>query len=196
MKKKILDIGGVILLVALLGGAAFVGGRLLNNAPAQKPAQGAGGLTLKSGGPSGPQSNVKLQTIPAKELPQVDAAVKGIFVSRKDSSVLVGTGQVRMMAQQKADGTVSMSTNHDGPTVEVVLTHDTQIWRDVTLKQFEGQQPSGETTVQQVIEPGNIDEIAENCNLTVWGERRGDRVTATILMYSLPVLGPGTGGGG
>lgn len=196
MKRMILIGLGVVVLVVLLGAAAFIGGRLLNQ-PALLSAQGDGGLVMKTG-QGGLQQGAKLSTIPAKELPQTSAALKGIFVRRADSSVFVGTGQVQMRASKNADGTVSISSSHDGPEVEIVFTHDTTIYRDVTLKQFNGQIPSGDVQLQQVVERGSMDEIGENSSLSVWGDRRGDRVTATTVVYTLPAflnVKPGAGGG-
>jgi hypothetical protein len=71
MNKRILTIGGVVVLVLLLGGAAFIGGRLLNG----------------QGMPARPLS--ELRDIPAKELPQTPADVFGVFDHRQDQSIFV-----------------------------------------------------------------------------------------------------------
>jgi hypothetical protein len=39
-------------------------------------------------------------------------------------------------------------------------------------------------TIQQQVEPGSLDEIGSNSMISAWGERRGDRVIATVLLYS------------
>jgi hypothetical protein len=52
---------------------------------------------------------------------------------------------------------VTSSTTHDGPTVEVVVTPQTIVYRDVTFRQFNGQLPSGK--IQQVVEQGSLDEV-------------------------------------
>ncbi len=196
LKKKNragLLIGGLIALVALLAGAAFVGGRLLN---AQSPNPGAGSgpmiVTSKDGG--GERVTVKLDMEPAKELPQTPADVKGIYQRKQDSSIFIGTGQVRMMVEQNQGGVISATSNFDGPLVEIILTHDTTVYQDVTMKQFNGP-PAGQK-MQQVVEPGSIDDIGENSVIVVWGERRGDRVVATTLVYSPPafIIKPGGGG--
>ena len=187
-------IGGLIALAGLLAGAAFVGGRLLN---AQSLNQGAGDgpviMTSKGGG--GARTTVRLDTEPAKELPQTPAEVKGVYQRRVDSSIFIGTGQVSVMAQKSQGGAISMTSSYNGPVVEVVTTHDTTIYRDVTMKQFNGPPPAGQK-LQQVVEPGSLDDIGENSMIVVWGERRGDRVVATTLVYSLPafMVKPGSGG--
>ncbi len=95
MKKRVLIIGGIIVLIVLLAGAAFVGGRLLTGQglPGQVAAGGINMVTL--GG--GKEQGISIQTIPAKELPQTPADARGLFDHRKDNSIFVGTGNVRMM---------------------------------------------------------------------------------------------------
>lgn len=177
MKKTILIALGVIVLIGLIVGAAFVGGQLLyQSTPTSKTAGG------------------KIQMTAAKELPQESPIIKGVFVSRNDSSVMVGTGRVQANVSKNADGTISVNATYDGPIVEVVFTHDTVIYRDETEKQFNGRPPPDATQVQQVVAPGSLDEIGTNTAMIVWGERRGDRVTATTVLYALPEFIP-TGAG-
>ncbi len=186
MKKTILIVAGVVVLIALLAGAAFVGGQLLSGQGLPEQASASGGLKLAVG-QGGKQSQAfKLDIQPAKELPQTPADVKGVFDRRQDNSIFVGTGQVRMTAQKDPSGNVSTSTNFDGPTLEVVATAQTIVYRDVTLKQYEGQPPSGK--VDQVIEPGSLDEVSQNSLITAWGKKTGDRVIADVLVYSPPSI--------
>jgi hypothetical protein len=190
MKRKVI-IGGVIaVLVVVLAGAAFVAGQLLNG---QSIAVGGGngpGIVLKSGGgPGGDAVSVKINLDPAKELPTTPPEARGLFDHRSDSSIFIGTGQVRMMVQKKPDGTISTSADHDGPVIEVVIAHDTVVYRDVTMKDTDGLPPgqqSGEVKMQQIVEPGSVDEIAQNSGVMVWGERRGDRIIAQTVVYTPP----------
>ena len=184
MKRSVLLIAGGVALVLLLVSAAFVGGRLLSGQglPLPGPLSGGQMITVGQGGKT---MSARLDIEPAKELPASPAATKGIFQRRADSSLFVGTGQVSVMAQKSQGGAISMTSHYDGPLVEVVLTHDTTIYRDVTMKQFDGPPPDGQK-LQQVLEPGSVDEIGENSMVTVWGDRRGDRITASVLAYSLP----------
>jgi hypothetical protein len=193
MKRSILVISGVVALIVLLAGAAFVGGRLLN-ARSSTPGAGSGPVMFTSNG-GGERVTVKLDMEPAKELPQTPAEVKGLYQRRQDSSIFIGTGQVKMMVQQSQGGAISTTSSYDGPMVEVVVAHDTSIYQDVTMKQFNGPPPAGQK-MQQVVEPGSIDDIGENSVIVVWGERRGDRVLATTLVYSPPafMVKPGSGG--
>src|SRR5574342_278493 len=106
MKKRIIVVGGVVLLVVLLAGAAYVGGRLLNG-------QGLPGL-MSSGGPmitlgrqGGGRQSVKFDIQRAEELPQQDPDVQGVLDHRQDTSIFVGTGDIRMMVNKDQSGKVT-----------------------------------------------------------------------------------------
>ena len=186
MKKRILIIGGIVVLVVLLAGAAFVGGRLLTGQglPGQASPGGLSMVTSQGGG----EQHISIQTIPAKELPQTPADARGIFDHRKDNSIFVGTGNVRMMViKNQQSGQVQTSSSHSGPTVEVVVSPQTIVYKDVTMQQYNGGKlPSGTIKVQQVVEPGSLDEIGENSDITAWGKKTGDRIIADVLVYTPP----------
>ncbi len=176
-----LIVGGVIALIVLLAGAAFVGGRLLNqNAPAGGP-----GNMVMAGGPAGGQ-RVSLQIEPAKELPSTAPDVRGLFSERKDNSIFVTIGD-KFMVQVDKNGTVNTQTNGNGDKLEVVVTSDTTIYKDVTQASLNGA-PPGDGKVQQQVAPGSLDEIGSNSFVSAWGERRGDRVIARVLLYSQPMM--------
>jgi len=178
MKKTILTIAGILALAILLTVAAFVGGRLLN------------GQDL-TGGPSNGQTHAggsEVHFIPAKELPQHPGDVNGLFDHRKDNSIFVGTGPVSIIVQKNEAGNTRLSSKHDGPTVEVVVTTQTIVYEDVTSKQFNGQPPAEGQQVQQVLEPGSLDKIGQNGMITVWGRKTGDRFIADVLLYEDPVF--------
>lgn len=188
MKKRILIIVGIVVLVALLAGAAFVGGRLLTGQglPGQASPGGLSMVTSQGGG----EQRISIQTIPAKELPQTPADARGIFDHRKDNSIFVGTGNVKMMViKNQQSGQVQTSSSHSGPTVEVVVSPQTIVYKDVTMQQYNGGKPpggSGTIKVQQVVEPGSLDEIGENSDITAWGKKTGDRIIADVLVYTPP----------
>ena len=184
MKKRILIIGGGILVVILLAGAAFVGGRLLRGQGL--PAYSPGGLMMfTSKGGQGAHS-VQIHIQPAKDLPQTPPDVEGIFDHRQDNSFFVGTGQVTVMAHKDQSGNVTSATHHSGPVVEVVVTAQTVVYRDVTMQQYNGQPPSGD--IQQVVEPGSLDEVGQESSITAWGKKTGDRLIASVLVYSPPAF--------
>ncbi len=189
MKKRILIVSGVVVLVLVVAAAAFVGGQLLNGQglPAGASSDGSK-MMLSTNGPGG-KGNVSFQLQPAKELPQVPADAQGIFDHRQDNRIFVGTGNVRMAVMKDQSGNVTTSASHTGPTVEVIVSPRTTVYRDVTLKQFNGEPPSGMNTVQQVVETGSLDEVGQNSNITAWGKKTGDRIDADVLVYTpSPVL--------
>jgi len=184
MKKNIMIIGGAVVLVLLLAGAAFIGGRLLNG-------QGLPGL---SSGPQviteGGRTSIRINPgdiQPAKVLPQTPADVKGLYDHRQDNSIFVGTGQVQVMIQKDQSGKVQTSSSHSGPVVEVVVTTQTVIYHDTTMEQFNGPPPSGKK-IQQVVEPGSLADIGQSSLITVWGKKTGDRYIADVLVYTTPAF--------
>ena len=182
MKKNILITSGIVVLVLLLAGAALVGGRLLNGQPLT-------GLNLFPGAGNGRQEvRINADDIqPAKDLPQTPAEVRGLFDHRENNSFFVGTGQVTMMVEQDQNGNVESSANASGPVLEVVVTNDTTVYHDTTMEQYNGQPPAGEK-IQQVVEPGSLDDIGDSSLITVWGKKTGDRVIAEILVYTTPAF--------
>jgi hypothetical protein len=183
MKRRSWIVVGLVVLIMLLAGAAFVGGRLLNNQPAQ--ATGNGGLMIK-GGPGGGEQTFSLELVPAKELPATPPDATGLFAERKDNSIYVTIGN-KFMVQVDEDGTVNTQTEGNGDKLEVVVTGETQIYKDVTQAGLEGPPPS-DGKVQQQVAPGSLDEIGSSSFVSAWGERRGDRVIAKVLMYSQPMM--------
>jgi hypothetical protein len=192
MKKLILITVGLVVLVAVLAGAAFVGAQLL--AVQGQPAQALkSGLTMMTGQNGKPGQTFQANTQPAKELPQTPADVRAVFDHRKDNSLFVGTGVILRTAQQDQAGKVTISSTYDGPIVEVVVTPQTIVYRDVTSRQFNGQPPSGK--IQQVVERGSLDEIGKDSTIHAWGKKTGDRIIADVIVYSLPsVKGSNIGG--
>jgi hypothetical protein len=174
-KRTGLIVSGVIALIVLLAGAAFVGGRLLNQQ------SGDPNSTAFSGGAGGAQ-RVSVSLERAKELPNAEPAVSGLFAERKDNSIFVTLGDQFMVTVDK-DGSVNTKTDGNGQTLEVVVTGDTILYKDVTqLNNVKAQPSSG--AIQQQIEPGSLDGIGSNSMISAWGERHGDRVIAEVLLYS------------
>src|SRR4030095_15264025 len=78
-KRLIFILGGIVLLV---GGAAFLAGRLLNQ---QVGPAGPGGPLGSDGG------SFSVQLIPAEELPQTQPEVTGSFIERKDKTIVLSS---------------------------------------------------------------------------------------------------------
>ncbi|HLO29417.1 MAG TPA: hypothetical protein VK249_09795 [Anaerolineales bacterium] len=180
--KKLIFILGI--LVVVVGGAAFVAGRLLNQKVG--PA-GPGGPIGSNGG------SFSVQLVPAKELPKAAPDLTGQFVERKDNTIIVasappetGGGGVVTNNSSESDGPGGPSTSSEnvpsGPKVEVVVTSETKIYRDTTKP------PSGSGgTVQETVGEGTLDDLNADSMLRVWGRKSGDRIVADILFYSSPL---------
>jgi hypothetical protein len=188
MKKRILivlNIVGGIALVFLLAGAAFIGGGLLNGQSLQLP----NGQVFNSGSGGHAVTSCDISRVPAKELPGPPIMRRGDLVKRENNSIFVGV-PLRNVAINPG-GTISQTTGFDGPVVEVVVAHDTKLYRDVTFQNYHGQ-VCGQ--VQEVLAPGTLDDIVADTTFLVWGERVGDRVIASHLVYELPLgAKPGVG---
>ena len=187
MKKLSLIIGGAILLVILLAAAAFVGAKLLTGGSLQSgPGGGTNFISGNGGNHSGP-TNFSPKIKPAAQLPLRSPDADGIFDHRQDASIFVGTGKVQVQVQPGPNGSVASSSSHDGPTVEVVVTTKTALYRDTTMDQFNGKAlPNGSPTIQQVMQPGTLDELGQGSMITVWGQKTGNRIIADVLVYTLP----------
>jgi hypothetical protein len=176
---------GAAALVVLLIAAVFVGSQLLNN----QVAAGASALPMvtgQSGGQSGAGAQA-MQTFDmamesAEEIPQTEPDVTGLLAGRGDNSLTITTGNIVMTVGLNPDGTLSTSGNADGPEVEVVIPHTAQVYVDTTaLTSADAAQADGMR--KQTVEPGTVDEIGENTIISVWGERRGDRIIADTVLY-------------
>jgi len=187
--KKLFVILGVVVIV--VGAAAFVAGRLLN--------QGVGpmglGLPLGNGGD---RMSVSIDMKPAPELPTTQPDVIGQFAERQDNTIIVSSMPMKaggggvVVSVNKSDGdedggeeVAGSPMNNDGPKVEVVVTSETVIYKDTT----EPPAPSGgNQTIQQTVGEGSLDDLTSNSFVTVWGRKSGDRIIADVLFYSQPVV--------
>lgn len=166
----------ICLICCLLAAVTAVGSNLLKN-------QHVEALDLKtvtsSNGETVSGQGVTIDTIPAAQMPATDPDIAGLFVNREDNRVFVGTGM--MSGVRTADG--QWKTQHDGPVMEVIVTRDTKIYRDGTLVALNGEAPAGQVT--QILEAISLDEVGGvNTSIAAWGERRGDRLFATILIFT------------
>ncbi len=186
--KRITLIVGMLILVAVLAGAAFVGAKMLTTSQAAETAAASSGgervLSIVNDDGSGPVAlNITFE--PAPELPDRPAEGGGIFVRREDNSYFVGTGEIELDVEIDASGKETISTNHSGPVLEAVINHDTLIYRDETALDIDSSaRESGEISIQQVVKPtDSLTEVSEGTELQVWGRRSGDRIIAEVLVY-------------
>jgi len=184
-KKTILVMG---ILVLVVGAAAFVGGRMLNSS--------VGPLGLFGLGGKGDVMSFAINVIPAEELPNTPPEIMGLFVERKDKTIVIQSlslkGGAGGVVVEKGGGEAIAGTRADtdsGPKVEVVITNETIIYRETTHLDGPPNVKSGETeTIQQTVEESTLDKLTSESMVTVWGRKSGDRIIAEVLFYSNPVM--------
>ena len=179
---------GAILVISLVA-AVFLGARMVK---AQSSANG--GNTIDTGlqnlvkGGAYSKSN-QIDLIPAKEIPQEKLTTKGLFLGREDQRIFLGTGQVQLMAKDPSGSSGSSSDvagGYYGPVVEVVITHETKIYLDITEMDPPEKASSGTggiVTVQQVVKPGSLDDLGKYSTVYIWGDKQGDRYIAKVITF-------------
>lgn len=174
--KKLFIVFGIVVL--LVGAAAFLAGRMLN----------AGTGPVGFFGRPVENADVNFISIddivPAPELPTTSPELTGLFVERKDNTVMVqevsfdpGLGGILHDSQLDEDS---------GPRVEVVVTGATLVYRETT--DF-GQSISEEDSAfQQTVEEDTLEYLNTQSMITVWGRRNGERIIAEVLLYMNPMM--------
>lgn len=178
--KKWWIIGGISLVLVLAAGA-FIGGMWMvgqatGMGSVMDPEVFAAGL-------------VKLEETP-DEPPEMAGAVKSV----DDNSIFIST--INSTGAFVHGPGASLS---EGPTVEVVVDRNTAILADVTAADFDFSgmmsgdgggtgMPDNEevaefANMKRVIEPGVLEDIEPNTMIWIWGERSGDRINATAVLY-------------
>lgn len=181
-KKAILIMGIIVLFV---GAAAFVAGRMLNG--------NVGPLGLFGIGGNGDMMSVRVNVIPAEELPKTRAEVVGLFVERQDNTIIVSSIPLKSGAGgivlEKGGGESVAGSPADldsGPQVEIVITNETTIYRETT--ELSGLPPGEHESIQQTVEESTLDDLNSQSMVMVWGRKSGDRIIAEVLFYSNPVM--------
>lgn len=181
MQRSIVITGGavalvvVLALVLVLANAAQVGSPDLSSDRHYDVVSEPSGKVLA-------MTAVLVETVPAADMPAAPVDVAGVFVRREDDSVFVGTGIV-MVSLGSANGNSSLpEASYDGSLAEVVTTHETRIYQDDTLQGLGGGAPSG--PINQVLKSGSLDRIGRVSMVSAWGEKRGDRLVADVLVYA------------
>jgi hypothetical protein len=172
-----------IVLAVLLIAAAFVAGRLLNTGD---QTSGAGGVSEVIRPDGGVERRAAIQLEPAEELPLTPPEIFGLYARRTDNSIFVKEGDGRISVEVNDDNVVVQNAGGSNTEVEIVITGDTVVYKDVT--QSSGEAPSADGVVQQQIAPGSADETGANSFVSAWGQRRGERIVADVLVYSDPVI--------
>jgi hypothetical protein len=87
-----------------------------------------------------------------------------------------------MVPDPNGEGEPVMEADYVGNKVEVVISNDTIIYRDVTPMDRE----NANKDVQQILELSTIDAISPQSVITVWGRKAGDRILADVILFLSP----------
>jgi len=167
------------LLALLFAGGAFMAGRLLSEGNGNP---GAGdGAKVQIG--TGNGQMVEANFIKADELPEESPDVAGVFERRQDNSIFVDETDGGFVLAPNEDGTLSVA-NATGKISEIVVTAETVVYANLTLDSLDEAAASG--ILRQQIELGTVEEIGELSFVQAWGEMRGDRLLASVLLYARP----------
>jgi hypothetical protein len=178
MKRSIVVVAGVLALVLLLAGGAYMGGRLLGAGPEAGDTEGP---TIKIGMGKGPL--VEAQWVKAEECPAEDPDVAGAFARRQDNSIFVDETEDGFRISQDDSGSFSI-VNTTGQIHEVVVTGETGVYVDSTNEKIDEALSDGK--LYQKLGTGTLEEIADLSYVRAWGEKRGDRLIASVLIYTRP----------
>jgi len=197
-KKLVFGIIGGVVVVVLLAGAAFVAMRMFNpkifsgfasKGPRLSASGGGGEMFLKSSN-GGSSSSVQIHMKRASELPATSADLVGMVSAINGNSLSVSQGKMMMISKNGSAPVASTpDDNSSSPATEVVLTKDTKIWRDTTMDN--APKPSGgntEMTLQQTVETADVSFIVTGYPIQVWGQKRGDRLVADVVVVTAPVV--------
>lgn len=192
MKRMMVVVVLMGLLVLILAAGAYTAVQLLAEREPETAVAGGDGRIMRSVqvGNDGVPVSVQTTILPAAELPDEEAVASGIVLGRQDDTLTIGTGDIEVAVEVEVDAStgqekMSVVPSTNGPELEVVLTRDTLLYRDVT--DIAGQIPdeSGEVTIVQEVRPAtDASQIEEQMEVQVWGERRGDRIVAEVLVFS------------
>lgn len=119
----------------------------------------------------------------ATELPESEPEAVGFVLEREDDTFTIGTGEPKISVEMNDDGTPNINiSGTEGPSVEVVITRDTQIFEDVTdpTAMFSGESESLQQEVKLVDSLEDVD--TNDATMIVWGTKRGERVIADVVV--------------
>jgi len=185
MNRKVLTILLIAIGVLIVAAGAFTAVTLItaqSNGEADVP---AGAMVFEDVMDDGTGNPVTVKTVilPAKELPERPSEAGGVLVKQVDNSYFVGTGSVSVSVNV-VNGEESVAVDHSGPEIEVVVGRDTQFYQDITKVSFTASESKEQTLQQDLVAVEQPESISNGANFQVWGEKRGDRVTADIIVFS------------
>lgn len=183
--RKTIFIGALVMVgVAVLAGAAFLGARLLSPGRVTNSPNGNNGEIIAGRGPG---RNITIERKPAEELPDRRPDINGEVTEVKGNSLMVTpVSDIRVIVNK--DGETSKDVEYMGAATEVVVTQETQVYLDVTNREHDLDKATGESMViEQELEDADLSQIGVGGIITVWGYKRGDRLIAeTVVLEILP----------
>lgn len=127
----------------------------------------------------------QVQLIPAPEIPQTAPDLVGSAVRAEANSLMVMEGSPELVAVKPGkNGEVIMESQHAGIVWEVLVTQDTRMYLDTT---FDEPNPPKEGSIQQRVQPAALSQLQSGGRISVWGEKRGERLVAEVILYQQPV---------
>jgi hypothetical protein len=179
MGRKGRMVVGLGFLALLLAGGAFMAGRLLGEGAGNRGA----GDGAKVGIGTGNGNVTEVDFVRAEELPEELPDVVGAFARRQDNSIFVDETDGSFVIARDEDGSWSVA-NTTGKISEVVVTAETAVYVDLSMETLD--EAVAEGVLRQELEPGTVEEIGDLSFVRAWGEMRGDRLLARVLLYSRP----------
>jgi len=179
LARSLLLIASVAGLVLLLAGAAswaawLLGGLYTGDTQAVIGSESEGEVITRPG--------VFLEKELAAEAPRVPLDVGGLLLRREDNRLFVGTGNLSgFLVGGDTLVEAHWELHHDGPIAEVITTHGTVIYRDDTFRHLRPGALS--SPVRQVLTATTLDQISGNSTVEAWGEWRGDRLVADVVVF-------------
>lgn len=179
MKRSMWIAGGVVCLVLVLAGGAFVAGRLLGAGPYGAASDDAPKVQVstKDG------QVIEAQWVRSEQLPEESPDVAGVYERMQDNSIFINETEGGFVLARDDDGSFRVS-NATGKISEVVVTAETAVYVDITFDAIDEALSDGK--LYQKLQPGSVEEIGELSFVRAWGEMRGDRLIAAMLVYNRP----------
>jgi hypothetical protein len=191
---------GFVLAILLAGGAYFGTQALARGGDGEETAaispntdDGLSGLVMAGDENGMPESGVasRVEIEPAAGVPETEPEVFGFILQREDDTFLIGTGKPKISMELNDDGTPNIRIKStEGPTIEVVVTRDTQLLEDASDMTALAIGDGG-SMQQEVKSIDSLDDLAKDGQMMVWGTKRGERVVADVVLVIPPFVASG-----
>lgn len=122
-------------------------------------------------------------------LPVERESALGVFLGRDGEVLTLGTGSIEVEIGVEVvndeDPVTTVNVTHSGDPVEVVVSPDTIVYKDITGRPEVSSEDleTGRKVITRSVEPGLLNEVGEGMILRVWGEAQSGRVIAEVLVY-------------